>query len=391
MKQALSVAPDTALILSGGGARAAYQVGVLLAIAHLLPQHAINPFPIICGTSAGAINAAAMAAGAAEFRKTVFMLARMWQGLHPEDIYRGSLPWLAGAAGHWLGALLLGGLGRYNPRAFLDNEPLRAFLSARMNFSQIQHNIDAGVLRAVSISGLGYTSGQSVSFFQAAPDLQDWARAKRIGVRTELNISHLMASSAIPLIFPAERIHREYFGDGSVRQIAPLSPAIHLGAKRVLVIGVAPNFEGGPARQRSTIYPTLAQVTGQLMNSVFLDSLDTDLERMMRINRTLSHIPEAIRLQSGLELRPIEVLTISPSQPLERLTLGFSRDFSLGMRFLLGGLGAFRRQGSVLASYLLFSGRYLRELIRLGYRDAMAKESELSVFLAANSQSSSVE
>ena len=391
MKPALSVAPDTALILSGGGARAAYQVGVLLAIAQLLPQHAVNPFPIICGTSAGAINAAAMAAGAGEFRKTVLLLARMWQGLQPENIYRGSLPWLLGAAGHWFSALLVGGLGKYNPRAFLDNEPLRAFLNARMDFSQIQQNIHNGVLRAVSISALGYTSGQSVSFFQAAAELPDWARAKRIGVRTELNLSHLMASSAIPLIFPAEHIHREYFGDGSVRQIAPLSPAIHLGAKRVLVIGVAPHSDLSPARQRSTAYPTLAQVTGQLMNSIFLDSLDTDLERMTRINRTLSYIPESIRVQSGLELRPIEVLTISPSQPLERLTLGFSRDFSLGMRFLLGGLGAFRRQGSVLASYLLFSGGYLRELIRLGYRDAMAKEAELCVFLAANSQSSSVE
>ena len=301
------------------------------------------------------------------------------------------MPWLLGAAGHWFSALLVGGLGKYNPRAFLDNEPLRAFLNARMDFSQIQQNIHNGVLRAVSISALGYTSGQSVSFFQAAAELPDWARAKRIGVRTELNLSHLMASSAIPLIFPAEHIHREYFGDGSVRQIAPLSPAIHLGAKRVLVIGVAPHSDLSPARQRSTAYPTLAQVTGQLMNSIFLDSLDTDLERMTRINRTLSYIPESIRVQSGLELRPIEVLTISPSQPLERLTLGFSRDFSLGMRFLLGGLGAFRRQGSVLASYLLFSGGYLRELIRLGYRDAMAKEAELCVFLAANSQSSSVE
>lgn len=391
MKPAFCVAPDTALILSGGGARAAYQVGVLLAIAHLLPQHAKNPFPIICGTSAGAINAAAMAAGAGDFRKAVFMLARMWQGLNTENIYRGSLPYLAGVAGHWLSALVFGGLGQYNPRAFLDNEPLRAFLAQRMDFAQIQHNINSGALRAVSISALGYTSGQSVSFFQAASELQDWARAKRIGVRTELNLSHLMASSAIPLIFPAEHIHREYFGDGSVRQIAPLSPAIHLGAQRVLVIGVAPQSEDGPARQRSLAYPTLAQVTGQLMNSIFLDSLDTDLERMTRINRTLSRIPESIRAQSGLELREIEVLTISPSQPLERLTLGFSRDFPLGMRFLLGGLGAFRRQGSVVASYLLFSGAYLRELIRLGYRDAMAKEAELRVFLTANHPISSVE
>lgn len=391
MKPNFSVAPDTALILSGGGARAAYQVGVLLAIAHLLPVRAKNPFPIICGTSAGAINATAMAAGAGDFRRTVFTLARMWQGLNTEDIYRGSLPWLAGAAGHWLGAMLFGGLGQYNPRAFLDNEPLRAFLAPRMDFSQIQRNIDSGALRAISISALGYTSGQSVSFFQASVDIGDWSRAKRIGIRTELNLSHIMASSAIPLIFPAEHIHREYFGDGSVRQIAPLSPAIHLGAQRVLVIGVAPHADQSPARQRTTAYPTLAQVTGQLMNSIFLDSLDTDLERMKRINHTLSYIPEPIRAASGLGLRPIEVLTISPSQPLERLSLGFSGDFPLGMRFLLGGLGAFRRQGSVVASYLLFSGAYLRELIRLGYRDAMAKEAELRVFLTANDSASGVQ
>ena len=391
MKQALHIAPNTALILSGGGARAAYQVGVLLAIAKLLPQHAKNPFPILCGTSAGAINAAAMAVGAGDFRRSVFGLARMWQNLDTELVYRGSIAALTQAALHWLGAFILGGLGTHNPRAFLDNSPLRQFLATRLDFAQIQHNLDSGALRAVSISALGYTSGQSVSFFQAVEELADWSRAKRIGVRTELNLSHLMASSAIPLIFPAEHIHREYFGDGSVRQIAPLSPAIHLGAQRVLVIGVAPQQDEGPARERSVAYPSLAQVSGQLFSSIFLDSLDTDLERMTRINRTLSHIPLDVRLASKLELRPIEVFSIAPSQPLERLTLRYSREFPLGMRFLLGGLGAFRRQGSVVASYLLFSGAYLRELIRLGYRDAMTKENELCVFLAANPPPSGVE
>ncbi|WP_410499181.1 patatin-like phospholipase family protein [Chitinibacter sp. S2-10] len=382
MSRNLNAAPDTALILSGGGARAAYQVGVLLAIARLLPQHAPNPFPIICGTSAGAINAAGLAMGASQFRHSVFSLARMWQNLNPEQIYHGSMRCLMATGVHWLAALLLGGLGEKNPRSFLDNSPLREFLSGIVDFSQIQRNLDRGSLKAVSISALGYSSGQSVAFFQGVPELESWQRASRIGVRTELNLSHLMASSAIPLVFPAEHINREYFGDGSVRQIAPLSPAIHLGARRVLVIGVAPQSDDGPARQHTNSYPTLAQVSGQLMNSIFLDSLETDLERITRINRTISYIPSVLR--DGAGLRPIEVLTISPSQPLEKLTLPFRREFSLGMRFFLGGLGAFRRQGSVLASYLLFCGPYSRKLITLGYRDALEKEAQLRHFLAAD-------
>ncbi|WP_157315376.1 patatin-like phospholipase family protein [Chitinibacter sp. GC72] len=391
MSRQLHTAPDTALILSGGGARAAYQVGVLLAIARLLPQHAPNPFPIICGTSAGAINAAGLAMGAGEFRRSVFSLARMWQNLQPEQIYRGSMSCLMATGAHWLAALLVGGLGRKNPRSFLDNAPLREFLAGIVDFPKIQANLDCGVLKAVSISALGYSSGQSVAFFQGIAELESWQRASRIGVRTELNLNHLMASSAIPLVFPAERIHREYFGDGSVRQIAPLSPAIHLGARRILVIGVAPQSEEGPARQHTSGYPTLAQVSGQLMNSIFLDSLETDLERITRINRTISHIPAPVRGEVGLNLRPIEVLTISPSQPLEKLTLPFKREFSLGMRFFLGGLGAFRRQGSVLASYLLFCGPYARKLIALGYHDALEKEQQLRHFLAAEQATSAVE
>lgn len=391
MSRNLNAAPDTALILSGGGARAAYQVGALLAIAKLLPQHAPNPFPIICGTSAGAINAAGLAMGAGEFRRSVFSLARMWQNLQQEQVYHGSLGTLMATGAHWLAAMLLGGLGKKNPRSFLDNAPLRDFLGQIVDFSQIQRNIDSGALKAVSISALGYSSGQSVAFFQAAEGLQSWQRASRIGVRTQLEINHLMASSAIPLVFPAERIHREYFGDGSVRQIAPLSPAIHLGAKRMLVIGVAPQSEVGPARQHSTAYPTLAQVSGQLMNSIFLDAMELDLERMTRINRTISFIPDEVRQSGQLNLRPVEVLTIAPSQPLEKLSLPFRREFSLGMRFFLGGLGAFRRQGSVLASYLLFCGPYARRLIALGYHDALQKEQLLRDFLAADQSNSALE
>lgn len=391
IKRMQAHATDTALILSGGGARAAYQVGVLLAIAKLLPKGAANPFPIICGTSAGGINAVALAAGAAHFRRSVFELARLWQGLSPDHIYHTSVWHLLKTAGHWLLSLFLGGLGRYNPRAFLNNEPLRDLLVDRVDFAGIQQSIEVGALRALSISASGYTSGQSVSFFQGAADLEVWHRASRVGVKASISVDHLMASAAIPLLFPAVRLHREYFGDGSVRQIAPISPAIHLGADRILVIGVAPQVADPSAREKHTRYPTLAQVMGHLMNSIFLDGLDTDLERLTRINRTLAAVPSELMRQLPLGLRPIKVLAISPSQPLERLAVAFKMEFPWGMRFLLGGMGAFRHQGSVIASYLLFCSGYSRKLIELGYRDAMDKETELRAFLSAEVASESTE
>ncbi|WP_035051940.1 patatin-like phospholipase family protein [Andreprevotia chitinilytica] len=380
MKQAIyKPGKTTGLILSGGGARAAYQVGVLLAIARILPRRCPNPFPIICGTSAGAINATALACGAHHFKKSVFKLVHAWETLTPDRVYRAGLPQLAARAAHWVISLLVGGMGRHNPRSFLDNAPLRSLLDELVELPNIQANVDAGCLDALSITASGYTSGESVSFFQGKASFDGWRRAKRIGTPTLIDLDHLMASSAIPLVFPAVHINREFFGDGSVRQIAPISPAIHLGARKLLVVGVAPAEEEGALRQKTDAYPTLAQVAGHLMNSVFLDALETDLERLKRINRTLSTLP--IDQASQLELQPIEVLTIAPSQPLERLSIPHKSTFPWGLRFLLGGLGAFRRQGSVVASYLLFHGEYTRALIQLGYKDAMAKRPALEAFL----------
>ncbi|SMC25062.1 NTE family protein [Andreprevotia lacus DSM 23236] len=372
------------LILSGGGARAAYQVGVLLAVARLLPRRGVNPFPIICGTSAGAINAAALAAGATDFKRSVFKLVHAWGALTPDRVYRAGLLQLFGRAGHWVLSLLIGGMGRYNPRSFLDNAPLRELLGEMIDLAGIGQSVEQGSLVALSITASGYTSGESVSFFQGDPALDGWRRAKRIGVPVEIEMDHLMASSAIPLVFPAVHIRREYFGDGSVRQIAPISPAIHLGARKLLVVGVAPQDEHGANRQRTDAYPSLAQVAGHLMNSVFLDSLETDLERLTRINRTLSKLPNDGASQ--LELQPIEVLSIAPSQPLERLSIPHKSTFPPGLRFLLSGLGAFRRQGSVVASYLMFHGEYTRALIQLGYKDAMAQRQALETFLGLSPQ-----
>ncbi|MGH8248351.1 MAG: patatin-like phospholipase family protein, partial [Gammaproteobacteria bacterium] len=252
--------PPLGLILSGGGARAAYQVGVLVAIARLLPKHARNPFPIICGTSAGAINAAVLACYATDFREGVLRLATVWKNFHVDHIYRSDPLGVFSNAAHWIVMLLSGGLGRHAPVSLLDNSPLARLLEGRIEFDRIQSCIEAGALHAVSITASGYTSAQSVTFYQGVDTLVPWKRAARMGCNAKIDAQHLLASSAIPFIFPAVRINREYFGDGSMRQLAPISPALHLGARRILVVGTGRPRDGDPDRLKVTDYPPLAQI-----------------------------------------------------------------------------------------------------------------------------------
>ena len=370
----------TALVLTGGGARAAYQVGVLSAIREILPDPQRNPFPILCGASAGAINATVLACWADNFGVGVDNLRRTWAGFHAGDVYRADALGIAGTGARWLSALMLGWLVRQNPKSLLDNTPLRNLLEQRLDFSRIDQGIASGALHSLSITCSGYASGHSVTFFQGHPDLQVWSRTQRFGSRTQLTLDHLMASSAIPFIFPSVRINREYFGDGSMRQLAPISPAVHLGAERVLVIGAGRmSTENERAVQES--YPSLAQVAGHALSSIFLDSLYVDLERLTRINNTLSLIPEAVRTEKGLTLRPIETLVISPSQRLDTLAARHAQALPMPVRALLRGLGAMNRRGGALTSYLLFEPEYTGALIELGYADTIMRKSEVLQFL----------
>lgn len=373
--------PKIGLILSGGGARAAYQVGVLRAIAKMLPEERHTPFPIICGTSAGAINAATIATHSDRFRTGVCRLEYVWKNLNVGDIYYSDTFAILKKAGHWLLSFLVGGMGKRNPQSLLDNAPLEQLLSKMLNFDEIQRGIDKGSLEALSITVSGYGSGQSVSFFQGQSDLQPWSRAHRVGARADLSIDHLLASAAIPFVFAPVRLNREYFCDGTIRQSAPLSPAVHLGADKILVVGVSPQNEILPDRAQMMNTPSLAQVAGHIMNSIFLDSLEVDLERMLRINNTIKSIPPSERVKAGLPLRNVEVLTIYPSQALELIAIRHAKSFPWAMRFVLGGLGGMRRKGGVLASYLLFDKQYTRELIRLGYEDAMNMRKEIIEFM----------
>jgi len=369
------------LVLTGGGARAAYQVGVLKGIAELLPRRARNPFQVICGTSSGALNAAALAINARQFRKGVQYLVNMWKNFQPSDIYRTDVLGVMSNSMRWLAGLLLNSFGirRMDRVSLLDNTPLVKLLDEIMPCEKIQDSIDAGALHALSITASGYGSGQSVTFYQGAKDIQPWTRARRVGMPTMIENNHLLASSAIPFFFPAVHIHREYFGDGSMRQIAPISPAMHLGASRVLVISTISHADK-QQREQIDAYPTLAQIAGHTLDSIFLDSLEVDLERIRRINQTLKVVPEGARQQ--INLRHVDVLVISPSQEIEKIAERYIHGMPWTIRFLMSLIGVVRRGGGAnLLSYLLSEKNFCRALIDMGYRDALARKEEILAFL----------
>jgi len=370
-----------ALVLTGGGARAAYQVGVLAAIRDLMPEKQRNPFPIICGTSAGAINAAYLATRTENFGAGVGQLLRLWRDFHAGDVYRADALGMATAAASWLTTMAGGWLLNRSPRSLLDNSPLRQLVARHIDFSRIDAGIANHKLHSISITCSGYSSGQSVSFFQGRHDLEPWQRSQRLGAHVKLGIDHLLASSAIPFIFPAVKVNREYFGDGSMRQVAPISPAIHLGADRILVVGAGRLSTPEAFRDADGAYPSLAQIAGHTLSSIFLDSLWADIERIGRINRTLSLIPERVRQEQGMSLRPIEVLVIAPSERLDHLAAIHARSLPWPVRTLLGGIGAMNKNGGALTSYLLFERPYTRALIDLGRRDTLARRNEVLKFL----------
>ena len=372
-----SARAETGLVLPGGGARAAYQVGALRAIARVLPRRASQPFPVICGTSAGAINAAVLGANADSFRRGVARLVRWWRAIAVTDVYRADLVTLTRHGLQLVASLGGGGLGPERATSLLDSSPLRRLLSDGIDTARIRAQIDAGTLHAVAINATSYGSGQAVTFYDGAPQLAPWHRVRRRGERCRLEIDHVMASAASPLVFPAVRVGDDYFMDGSVRQIAPLAPALHLGAARVVVIAIG-QFTGQSVTPAVPRYPSLGQIAGHALSSVFLDNIAADLERLHWINR----LAAAADSHGHVDARHIDVLVLAPSSDLGALAVRYARRLPRGVRYLLRGLGSTRGTGSNLLSYLLFDREYCRALMRLGYTDAMARRDEIVAFLA---------
>ena len=365
-----------ALLLGGGGARAAYQVGVLKAIAEIVPKGCANPFPIICGTSAGSINTIAMASYASNFHLGVKRTLAVWSRFNLGHVFYADSKNLLKRIAGWMWSQVGFGDHHQGPSSRLDNSPLRALLKRYISFDRIDRAIESGDLHAYCLTACSYTSGESTTFFNGHASIEEWSRTHRGGTREKMNIEHLMASSAIPVIFPSVRLGAEYFGDGSMRQISPISPAIHLGAEKILVIGLRKESELG-LREPPKYRPSLAQMSGYVMDTLFLNSLYSDLERMERINRTLKEKNQ----EAGDNLKIIEHLVISPSQDIANIALKHFKKLPKGFQIALGFLGMKKGNSRRFISYLMFIEAFCNELIELGYRDAMAQQDSLKEFL----------
>ena len=373
-------APKLAVVLSGGGARAAYQAGVLAAIADMLPPALPLPFRIVCGTSAGAINAGAIAAGARHFRAATHALCDIWARLSVSDVYRADAAHLALSGGRWFTSMLPG-LRHKRPPSLLDNAPLSDLLTREIRYSAIHDAINARLLDALTVTASSYTTGLSVSFCTAVPEVAMWQRAQRIGVRTDIRTPHLVASAAIPFVFAPVPIGDEYFGDGAVRQVAPTAPALHLGADRILVIGAARPSENANA-PRSRYAPSIAQIGGHVLSSIFTDALGTDLEKVRLVNIAVGHIGPERLVERKVPMWHVQLVAIAPSTPLEDIALAHVGELPRALRMLLGSLGGTRAGGSGLLSYLLFEKGFTRALIEAGRKDAEARRDDLLAFFA---------
>lgn len=366
---------SAALILSGGGARAAYQVGILRAVAEVLPREIRNPFPIVCGTSAGAINALSIAGHPGNFRARVAHLVRVWRGLRAQDVYRTDFLGVARNSIGLAASLLRGGCPVDRPLALLNNAPLRALLERNVDFRHIDAAIANGELDAVCLTALHYGSGRSVSFFQGRQS--PWERNRRCGQRTGLGIDHLMASTAIPLLFPATRVDDGFYGDGALRQLKPLSPALHLGARRLFVVGVSDNPRHRAQALAARHPPSVGHILGQLLNSAFIDAIESDLETMTTINA----LAEEILASPAANVAQVEALCISPSEPIDRIAEQHYRELPRSVRLFLRAIGATTRSsGASAASYLLFEPGFCRKLLDLGYRDARDSRDRIRAF-----------
>lgn len=365
-----------ALVLSGGGARGAYQVGVLKAIAEWLPADAPCPFEVLVGTSAGALNAAAIGARAHSLREAVQSLEAVWANFRVEQVVQSNSFTMLRSGLHWMVSLLSAGWIAKPPRSLFDTTPLYELLTRAVPLDQIPVQIAAGRLHALAVATTSYTTGQAVAFFDGTDDVDGWNRASRAGRRRHIDLDVLMASAAIPFIFPAWSIDGNHYGDGAMRQLAPLSPAVHLGANRVFVIGTRGSAAATPPTGAiAQAPPSPGHLLGFVLDSLFTDGLSIDLERLNQINRL-------IVAAGHTEHRPIRATVIQPSVDPTAIAMKHERRMPRSIRTLLRTMGAYEARGGLLISYLLFDKSYTCELMAMGYADAQARRAEIVPYLA---------
>jgi NTE family protein len=383
----------TGLILTGGGARAAYQVGVLQEIASMRKAAGLdlgNLYQVISGTSAGAINASMLACAADRFDDALDNLSQIWREFKVEQVYRSDVLDMIRSGARWMTLLSLGWLfsqKRLRPKSLLDNAPLGRLLHEHIDFDRLPALLAEGHLHALAVSASNYSNGEHVTFYNSKSKIEPWVRNQRVAMQCELKHEHLLASSGIPFVFPAACLQgpqgMAWYGDGAMRQTAPISPAIHLGAEKILVIGAGRmNEPEGQIQQESPTYPSMANIAGHALSSIFLDALAVDVERLQRVNNTIRLIPEDKRVQS--KLKSIELLVISPSERLDLLAIQHASALPSTVQNLLRTLGAQSKghlgQGGALISYLLFESAYTQELMALGQKDARLKAQEIHDF-----------
>lgn len=376
--------PDTgdyAIVMTGGGARGAYQVGLLRFLARTYPD---LRFRIISGVSAGAVNAAHLAQHHGTFQQAVDELTNLWMALVPDTVFRVDSPSLLWSVVRSSAQLMGGGASKSTLRGLVETAPLQELLTEALSpvdneLTGIQYNLNRGVLSAVAISTTSYTTGQSVTWIQGR-DIAPWERPNRRAVKTKIDVAHVMASAALPILFPAVQIGPAWYGDGGIRLSAPLSPALHLGAHKILAVSnryVRTNVEAG--RVEVVGYPPPAQVLGVLYNAVFLDLIDQDALRLERMNRVLAKVPEEER--EGM--RVVDLLVVRPSRDLGRLARYYEPKLPTTFRFLTRGWGTRQTTSPDLLSMMMFQPDYIRRLIELGELDAEVRADEIDAFIKA--------
>ncbi len=376
-------------MLTGGGARAAYQAGVLKGISEILhsaaPSIAEHPFQIISGLSAGAINGAMIASGVHEFTSTVEKLCTLWNQLKASRILDTRVGAIGRLSSGWLRDLSFGGmLGNVQSTHLLNVDPLEEFLKEQLSFERIYDNIRTGYLDGFGVSATSYATGTAITFFDGNPSIPTWTRSNRLGVREKIALEHVLASAAIPILFPPVKIGTTYYGDGSIRMASPLSPAIHMGADKIFAIGIRyyRNHQlveelNAQANMKSI---TMADIAGVVLNGTFFEMLESDMERMNRINQTIQMMPAELRQNHPNGLREVPLMVIRPSEDLGALASGQFDHLPRLLRFMLSGLGASKEKGWDLLSYLAFDSAYTGKLMELGKRDARAMKPKILEF-----------